>query len=344
MELTARKQKILATIVKTYISAGEPVGSKVLCESLGNVSSATVRNDMSDLAMMGYLDQPHTSAGRIPTEKGLRFYIDHLMGEGTLTAEDKRRIDSMLPASVDDFDRAMQSAAAAIAELTRCAAILTTEADKSTEIYKIELIPMGRYTALLVLVTSTGLVRSRMYRFSTELTSDTVELFMNLVRSELVGSELCSFQPAAVQSLAVSAGEHALLLTPLISAIASLISEASEAQLKLQGESNLLSYSDISQNKAKQIFDLMSHRDTLLSLLSRTPEGVGVILGGDTRFDALDASSLVVARYMLGGLHSGYIGVIGPTRMDYDRIIPSIGYFAHSLSRLLSDNLEDMKG
>lgn len=335
MELSERKRALLTAVIRDYVHTGEPVGSKVLCDALGGLSSATIRNEMSDLADMGYLDQPHTSAGRVPTLKAFRLYIDALMQAADLPFDEQRALATAIADGGADGEHALSAAGVALAKLTGCAAITTSVADSSTTIHGIELMPMSLHSGLIVLVTSAGAVHSKLCRFSAMLTPQAVELFMKLTHEVLIGTELATFNPASVQTLIASLGERGLELVPLISALAGLIEQAGESQLSVYGQANLLGFREFSPQKARQIFDLFTRRDEVISLLSRR---TGVIFGGETCFDALDTSSLVVARYRMGNRsHTGYIGVIGPTRMNYDRIIPSINFAAELLGAMGSN-------
>lgn len=335
MELSERKQAILAAVVRDYVHTGEPVGSKMLCDTLGGLSSATIRNEMSDLVDMGYLEQPHTSAGRVPTIKAYRLYIDALMQAAELPLSEQASIARAIAEGGADVEQTLAAAGAVLAGITGCAAITTAETDAATKIHGIELMPMGLHSGLIVLVTSAGVVSSKLCRFSTALTPHTVELFMRLAHDVLVGTELTSFNTASIQTLIASLGENGLELVPIVSALGSLIEQSGRSQLHVQGQANLLGYREISPVKARQIFDLFTHDEEIISLLNR-PRGVhGVIFGSETCFDALDTSSLVVSRYRLGdGTHTGYIGVIGPIRMNYDRVIPSIGFVTDLLGSI----------
>lgn len=331
MALTARKESILSSIVRNYIRTGEPMGSKSLCEELGGVSSATIRNEMSELDTLGYLAQPHTSAGRIPTDRAFRLYVDKLMEPHRLTEREREYLDSLIPDPNGDANLVLRRAAKALAELTRCAAVLTQEPDDDTRIHKIELIPMGNYTALLVLVTTTGAVHSRMFRFSASLSPELIDRFMVLAESRLIGTEVAAVQPAMLQTLVASAGELALELTPLISAFADLVSESSEARLELTGQSNLLMCGEFSPMRVREILDLFLRGDEVLTMLDVWHQDSGIILGSDTAYEALECSGMVVSRYRLPNRRTGYLGILGPLRMDYAVMLPSICYIADAL-------------
>ncbi len=342
MELSERKKRILATIVQSYIASGEPIGSKALCDILGGVSSATIRNDMSELSELGYLAQPHTSAGRVPTALSYRLYIDRLMTRHTLTNTEREQIDSMLPDGVQDGDRILGIAARALSVVTGCTSFATTQTAAGTLIHRVELIPMISGNVLLVLVTSTGEVHSRMFSLPCVLSEQMSKRFIELISDSLIGKRISDIHPATLQSLAVSSS-FALELTPLIWALGELIEETGEAKLSLAGETRLMAYSEFSLQKAREILELLSRPDEICALLDTWNKDSGVIIGSDTSFGALDSVSLVLARYRLGDAKTGYIGVIGPMRMDYSSLLPGIEYFANIISSH-SVKGESMKG
>ncbi len=342
MELSERKQRILATVVKSYIMNGEPVGSKALCDILGGVSSATIRNDMSELCELGYLAQPHTSAGRIPTAQSYRLYIDRLMKRHTLTAEEQDKIDALLPDGAQDGKRILRIAAQALSVATGCAAFATAQTASGALIHRVELIPMISGNVLLVLVTSTGEVRSRMFSLPCIMTEQMSRRFIGLVTENLIGRRISDIHPATLQTLAVSS-EFALELTPLVWALGELIEETGEARLETAGETRLMSCQEFSLGKAREIFELTSRPDELCALFDAWDNESGVIIGADTSYGALDRTALVLSRYRMGDAQTGYIGVIGPMRMDYGTLLPGIEYFA-SLISARSVTGESMKG
>ncbi len=341
MELSERRKQILTTIVQTYVQTGEPVGSKTLCDTLGGISSATIRNEMGFLAENGYLTQPHTSAGRIPTNRAYRLYIDNLMpkklpGDGVMA-----QIREMMPDPSTDGERAIYQAVQALSKATGCAALFTVKADEGTLIHKVELIPMAPNRALVVIVTSSGAVVSRAYNFALTLTSDLISRFVALAEENLVGQELSSIQPATLQTVVARAGQYALELTEPIAALGEIIEELASAKLQLVGETRLLSHPGVTLSKAHELFELFSRGDEVLAMLDAWDKESGVILGGDTAYTALDRSSLILAKYAMGTT-SGYIGIIGPTRMNYEKLLPCIYYFARLLGEFNSDQLKGM--
>ena len=209
MELVERKQKILTAIIDSYIQTGEPVGSKALVEMLGNaVSSATIRNEMAELASWGYLEQPHTSAGRIPTAKAFRLYIDHLMRRQALSDEDQKDIDDMLAGSAGDPERLIGEASQALAESTGCAAVSTTPSEQGAVIRRIEIMRVSSRSAALLLMTGSGVLRSRVCRFDGDVETDTLQMLCNVLTENFLGAQLTDIgaQPLAASRLRAGAG------------------------------------------------------------------------------------------------------------------------------------------
>lgn len=343
MELTPRKKIILSEIVKAHIAHGEPVSSKLLCQTTNlGLSSATIRNEMSDLSEMGYLDQPHTSAGRVPTAAGYRMYVTGLLENHTPSEPMQRSIDRVIEKVADDPENITASAGQALSDLTGFAAVSMTIPEANAFVKRVELLPMGRRTALLVLVTSDGIARSRICRTNESLNATSLRVFDRLAAVDIVGKELHDFSGGMLQTLAVKAGAYALTLVPLLSILFEMIETVTTSQLDLKGESNLYSVYG-KEGDAKRIMEFISRRDAILSILSEIPDPVSVVFGDDSGFEALKPSSMVVAKFGGGENRVGRIGVIGPTRMAYEDLIPSISYFAKQLGKVLEQSLRDLE-
>ena len=340
MQLSQRKQLILAAVVELYIDTGEPVSSKQLMDALEmSVSSATIRNDMSDLASLGLLTQPHTSAGRIPTPKGFRYYIDHLMKKRVLSAKEKHRIEGMLPKHPEDAGAMLKNVSSALAALTGCASLFTTPSDKQARIKRIDLIPVGRFTALILLQTSTGVIKNRMCRSDCEITNDFIEMFKNIAVRHFFGIPLADVSLALVQTITASLGEHALLMSPVLVTVCDVARDAIESELKLDGESNLWSRGDYGDS-VQQLVSFLGHRDLVRKLVDRAgtdENGLKIVLGQESQIKEMENSSMILSQYNIGGKSVGNIGVIGPLRINYAQIVPSIEYLTSIVGNLLSE-------
>ena len=335
MEMTERKKKILAAVVERYILSGEPVGSKALVDLPGlSVSSATVRNDMADLVTAGYLEQPHTSAGRIPSSEGYRYYVDNLMGRYELSDKEKRIIDSKLEGVPSETKSVLRKAGLVLSELTGCAAVSTTPADSQAVIRRVELVPIGTKTAMVVMLTSSGILKSRVCRTNSEITLDIVETFYNITKQHFIGKPAASLSIAKIQTVALSLGDKSFAMTPLLVTLADLAALTEHTELLLEGQSNLLNYREFESNAYE-----------LMEFLRREKKGTedtpNVLIGRENLFRELQNSSMIFGEYKVGGRDSGTIGIIGPTRLDYSRLIPSLKYLTDIVSRILSHNIDD---
>lgn len=341
MELSERKQKILAAIVELYIKTGEPVGSKGLLKELDmNISSATVRNEMSDLVTQGYLEQPHTSAGRIPSNQGYRYYVDHLMRRQDVDEKLQRLIHAGIAQGADDPAILLENAVAVLAELTHCAAVSTTPIGEKATVRRIELVPVGRHVVMLVLLTSTGVLKSRMCRLGVTIDSGLLETFYNVANTAFVGCAVSDIDPVMLQSLAASLGENSLTMMPVLAAVSDLAASAVRAQVMLEGQSNLLGHKEYADN-AYELMEFLNKGEPLNRIISRSKNGLEVHIGKENQYVQLENSSLILAKYFIHGDQAGAIGVIGPTRIDYAKLIPSVQYLTQLVSDLMSQALED---
>lgn len=342
MALSPRSMQVLAAVVELYSKTGDPVGSKAVCEWMDHAcSSATIRNVMSDLGEMGYLEQPHTSAGRVPSPKGYRLYVDKLMRPYELTAEDKSKLRSMLPRQSADADELLEQVGNTLAELTHCAAIATTPVDGEARVKHIDAIPLGHRILLLAMTLSNGSVKSRAIRLPQEPTVEQLELFLKVVSLQLTGERLERVTPAAAQTLACALGLHAFALASLVDALIEMAQEACSSQLCLGGESNLLMHREYDGENARRLLQFLSRKEQLASFLFRHAQDLHVVIGQESQEDALSGSAVVTASYGMDGRTMGRIGVIGPMRMDYFHIIPSVAYFAGELGKILNEANRD---
>lgn len=258
MELSERKEKILAAVVEQYIKTGEPVGSKTLLDSLDmSVSSATVRNEMADLGYLGLLDQPHTSAGRVPTGEGYRYYVDNLVPESELSDESRRLIDAGIGNANGDPESLLRHAGEALAYLTECAAVMTTPSGENTKIKRVELVPISPHTAMIVLLASNGILRSKLFRLDSPIDTTVCETFYNVAQAMLIGVPVSALTPAYLQSIAARLGMESLAMFPMLSAVAELSQNAAQPHVFLSGQSNLLHHREYAGRsiRAARVFE-----------------------------------------------------------------------------------------
>lgn len=343
MELSTRKQAIVLALVDAYIRTGEPVGSKALTELLENApSSATLRNEMSELCELGFLEQPHTSAGRIPTSSAYRLYVQNLPDVQTLSPARRDVIDEMLFSVSDDPEHIPAGISRVVSSLTGLPAISATVAGENSTVTRARLIPVGRHSAMLVLITSHGRARSRLCRTASPLTAENIMVFERLVKEKILGVPVGKITPAFLQSLIVFAGADALLLMPVLTVLFEMIGEVSRATLELDGQANIFSVCR-SDAQAREILSLFDHREALISMLSEVDTPISVLFGSEMHFARRCPSTVIIASFNTGNGDYGRIGVVGPERMSYAQIIPSLAYIAERAGDIMSRALKDME-
>lgn len=340
-ELSERKKAILAAVIEQYIKSGEPVGSKELLALTGmSVSSATVRNEMSELSALGYLEQPHTSAGRIPSQKGYRYYVDNLMKNREIDEINKRLIEAGISSAAGDPERLIAQAGEVLADLTKCACVSTAQCGDSTVIRKIELVPVGTYTAMLVLLTSNGFLKSRLCRLDSELNVKIIEEFYNIVEASIIGKSASDISVVSMQTVAASVDSDPLAMLPLIAAVCELAESTAESRVVLGGSSNIFSHKDYGSS-AVELLEFLNRKEPISAVMNDASGPLNIKIGKENIYRQLENSSVIVAKYSLGGSDTGTIGIIGPTRMDYENIIPSVRYLTDFVGRLITQALDD---
>ncbi|MBQ8028461.1 MAG: heat-inducible transcription repressor HrcA [Clostridia bacterium] len=341
MELGKRKELILAAIVEQYIKTGEPIGSKMLMATLPiSVSSATIRNEMSELAEMGLLDQPHTSSGRIPSQAGYRYYIDHLMNRYELSEDEKAAVKFELEKASGDPDRLLEKAGEVLARLTNCAALATSPTDECATVKRIEIVPVGTRLAMIVLMTSTGIIKNGICRTDVEITNEMLSDFTRITNDCFIGKPVCDIGTVMIQTLVASLGCNALAMSPMFVVLADLATAAVSAEIHLEGEQNLLHHRELGDS----IFETLAFLDEeekLERAVSGAKNALSITIGKENMFRQLENTSMIVARYNIQGRDGGAIGIIGPTRLDYARLIPSVEYLTSLVGKLLTDTFEE---
>jgi len=338
--LSERKQKILALIVESYIATGEPVGSKTLQNAMGNsVSSATIRNDMADLVELGYLIQPHTSAGRAPSQSGYRYYVDNLMTKYELGHEEQERIKTWLQGYSGEPDQLLEKAGSILSELTNCVAISSSPSDSEALIKRVELVPLSSKTAMVVLLATSGILKSMVVRTDSEITTQIAEVFYNIMQTYFLGNSVSNIDIPFIQTLVASLGDKVFVMSPLLCGVADLCNSVKSTDLHSNGQSNILNHSELSLD-AFELMDFLHREAPIKTLLSAHRKPLTVSIGEENAFKELRNSSTIFSKYTVGDRDSGSIGIIGPTRIDYARLIPSIKYLAGIIGNLLTETLE----
>lgn len=336
-----RKLKILAAVVDEYVRTGEPVGSKIISQMLDiKVSTATIRNDMAALEQLGFLEQPHTSAGRIPTFKGYRLYIDELMTLPSLSDEEKAELDARIGGRETPEELLVQNAAAALTELTQCAAVVSSSAPKFSIISKVEVIPTGKRLYVILLITSDGSIKNKACRLEFDLTNEQLEFFTHYIEQNLHGLSVEQLSQDKLEDMITAMSAYMVSLAPLIKGLCEISEDLRHEELTLKGGEKLLSCEDLDK---MEVVRFIEHRDQLTSFLDDTFSGIQVKFGVGNDTFAIGNSSMIVSKYRKGGHEAGSLGIIGPMRVDYKRIIPYVDYITEKISLLMSGDDDSIR-
>lgn len=340
MKLSERRQKVLSTIVETFIKTGEPVGSKLVCARMEfPVSSATIRSDMAWLFEMGYLEQPHTSAGRVPSHLGYRVYIDSLMRCQPLTQEERDEIESLFNVKDPDPDKLLEDAAEALSDYTQCATVTSSITPKTVRVKRVEIIGAGTNTVVILMIATNGVIKNKVCRVDFVVTGKLLDFFNKFANSRLVGKSLEAITNEYINSVSITLEEYSRIFTPLLVSIFELSKEINDGQYYLSGGTKLLEYQELSR-LVRDMLVMLEDRQHLQSLFSPSAQDFKIRIGKENSSMELSNASVVSTRYTIKGQPAGMVGIIGPVRMEYARIIPHLEYFARTLGGLLSETFE----
>lgn len=340
MELSERKEKILSAIIERFITTGEPVGSKFLVEVLSfPVSSATIRNEMANLSDMGYLSQPHTSAGRIPSDKGYRYYIDKLLMNFSPSDADMFRILSGIDRTDGDAVGILSQICEVLSSVTGLTAVVVTPHSESSVITGTQLIPLSHKTAMVVVRTSAGVTKSRIAKLECELDYEIAELFHNVTAANFIGIEAGEFTTAKLQCTAASLGEKSLDIMPLIVSFFEAALEASGADVIVAGHEAVLASEELSSS-GLDILSLLRNKNAAVTLMDTDKSSpVELQIGTENEFSCLRRAAVIKAPYKASEHSYGSIGVIGPTKTDYSRVLPLVKYISEIAGVILAETI-----
>lgn len=337
MEISARKKKILAAVVDEYIRTAEPVGSKTIAATAGlGCSSATIRNELAELTSLGYLEQPHTSAGRVPSPQGYRFYVNELMERQKLSLQETEAINARLNEKMEQLDRLMTDAGKLAGQLTGYPA-LTLSAPRSVVIKRFDLIYIDANTFIIVLLLGNNTVKNKLIHLPFSVDQGQIQKLSALFNAGFTGLTEEEITPVLI-SATERAARDTMGLTSIIAAFAiETLSQSMEGQAFVTGESSLLQQPEFRDpDKAHRVISYLSDSSHLMRLPGDTRDnGVRVIIGPENLAEELKDSSVVMASYDAGEGQRGLIGVVGPLRMDYSAVAAKLQYIAEGLSRLL---------
>ncbi|SHJ63931.1 heat-inducible transcription repressor HrcA [Anaerocolumna jejuensis DSM 15929] len=337
MELDERKLKILQAIIRNYLETGEPVGSRTISKFTDlNLSSATIRNEMADLEELGYILQPHTSAGRIPSDKGYRLYVDTLLEDKTHEVEDMKEL---ILEKAGKLDQLLKQVARLLADNTNYTTLVTKPQYRSKKVKFIQLTEVDTTHILAVILIEGNVIKNKIIEVTDCLDKEII-LKLNIVfNTFLQGLDLAEITMSLIQKMKEQAGNYNWLVSNILDAVAEAISEEEEVEIYTSGATNILKYPELSNvDKVMELIDTLEEKDQLSEMINNTldPSESGeiqVYIGSETPIQAMKDCSVVTATYEIEEGVYGKIGIIGPKRMDYERVVNIL----HTLMGQLDD-------
>ena len=340
MGLSERKKQILKAIVEAHISGGEPVGSKYIVENKQLAcSSATIRNEMSELEELGFLEKPHTSSGRVPSEQGYRFYVDSLLQHYAMTASEVAQINQILKVKMSELDGILEKASKLASNLTNYTGFAVRPKYSSVTVSKFEAIEIDEDNLLLVMITSTGSVKTHRLHVDGGCNRESLGLLTRVLNENLVGLGSEEITLPILVKLENEMGEFAHLINPVIKVIYDTMNEADDGDLRISGLNRLLQYPEFSDaERFGQLLSALESKEDIVNLVSSGKDDVNVIIGSECEYKVMDNSSVIYKPIKKNGRTVGAIGVIGPLRMDYAKVLATIEELGDNISDMLGEN------
>lgn len=339
--MAERKRRILKVITDDYISSAEPVGSRTIARKYDlGLSPATIRNEMADLEEEGYLQQPHTSAGRIPSDRGYRYYVDALMERRRLRAEETATIKRDLAARERALDQVIHQAARVLAQFTRYPSLILTPDRESAVIKHIQLVHLGDRNVVVLVVTDTGQVESKIIECDPGLDQAELERLSNLLNERLFNRHVSEIKKSMIREIKTRMQSEDLLFHQALQALVNGAQMGGAEQVVMDGTAQILDQPEFAdRDRFRPLLNLLGEEQSLYRLLRETAAGerVNVSIGQENKDAAVRDCSVITATYEVNQRSLGIIGVLGPTRMDYAKVLTVVEFMATHLSAILND-------
>ena len=342
MSLGERKKRILKAIIDEYIENAEPVGSKSIAARANlSLSPATIRNEMSDLEELGYLEQPHVSAGRVPSTAGYRLYVNELMNRHRLSIREMDALNAGLRLRMQELDRLIRDAGRAVSQLTNYTTYAAVSTLSDISIRKFDLVYVDARTTILVLVTNGAQVKNKYLKSTFSVTEDQVAFLTRLFNDSFAGLTLDKISLSSVKKAEEAAGGLSSFIAPVMNFAAEIMSGGASGDVFVGGASKILSHPEYQDPaKAQRLLDYLSEQRDVIKSVSFDEVGdmggmIHIAIGPENQAEPLRDASIVYSTYSVGDHLKGVIGVVGPTRMDYARVAANLNYFVQGLNKLL---------
>lgn len=343
MDLGSRKRKILSAIIDDYIESAEPVGSRTIAKKYEiGLSSATIRNEMADLEELGYLEQPHTSAGRIPSDKGYRLYVDELMKINNPTQEEVCYIKEILQlTTINEINKIMLRTAKLISQITKLtSAVLSPSVNKSA-VKSIQLIQVTPNDIVAIVLTDTGIFKNVVIKTPRPILRDTLTKIGNMLNEKLAGLTIEEIDLSVISSIQAQMRGYTEIFYAVIPVLYESLKEV-DCEVYLDGATNIFNYPEYSDNnKARDFLSIVENRDILFDIFSEHDKNISVSIGQENEFKEIKDYSIVKSAYKIGDRTVGSIGVIGPKRMNYSHVMGTLNYLTQALNDILKNSLDE---
>lgn len=344
MNMDERKKKILQAIIDDYIDTAEPIGSRTIARKheLG-LSSATIRNEMSDLEEMGYLAQPHTSAGRIPSDKGYRLYVDQLMQVYDLHQEEIEKIRLAMELHINEMSQLIRQASAVLSRFTKYTSMAVTQQMKTSTIKALQVVPIEVGKAMVIVVTNAGVVRNNLVKISEHVQPDTLIMVSNALNNKMNGLTIEKVNRKLILEIEKEIGLSAEILLPILQGVADCINQVDSTEVYVEGTTNILNHPEFRDIlKAKEFMNMLDEKTSIGRILFDTPDVGGIVIriGSENDLMGIQDCSLITANYNIADSFFGTIGIIGPTRMEYPKVISAMNY----IRKFMSEEIKRLLG
>lgn len=342
MDLGNRKRLILQAIIEDYINTAEPVGSRTISKKyLMGTSPATIRNEMADLEEMGFIEQPHTSAGRIPSDKGYRLYVDKIMKQNTINEVQQQIIRKEFLDTLGEIDRLVKHASKLLSQMTQYTSIVMAPQLRRTSIKQIQLIRIDNSTVLAVIITDAGIVKNSVLRLVQDVQGDVLTKITNMLNDKLAGLGIDDIESFDLEYMKNNSMGHREIIEQIVPELIQTLMFSDTADVYHDGVSNILNlpeYSDI--KKARSFLNTMEENELLFKVLNDVKGDVNVSIGSENKLEQFRDCSLITATYRINGKIVGSVGLIGPTRMEYSKAISVVECMTDTLSNILTKILK----
>ena len=345
MDISERKKKILRAVIENYIDTAEPVGSRTISENLGlGLSSATIRNEMAELTSMGYLEQPHTSAGRVPTPLGYRIYVNELMQDHRLTMSETEEINNALKVKVKQLDKVISDAGRLVADLTNYPAYALAAAARPVTIRRFDFISVDDRTLITVVMLSDNTVKNKLMNLTTPLDEGFLLKLSAVFNANFTNRPECEMDSTLIASVERASGDVYGLVSAVAAFAIHTLSETVSKKAFLAGTTHILEHPEYRDwDRAHRLMNYLSDGGNVLKLPEPdNSSDVKILIGPENVAEELKDSSVVVTKYDLGGGLEGLLGVVGPTRMDYAKVAANLSYIASTLKAIADGNKSNL--